>query len=93
MFTMWTILFLCLAIIFLGVIWVLNRKDVKLTWYEWLIGSLGILILGFAVQNFFGSFSEAEPKAAWTFAWVFGIPALVLIALAWQLAARRVKRA
>ncbi|RAL69871.1 Tetrachloroethene reductive dehalogenase TceA membrane-bound subunit [Dehalococcoides mccartyi] len=58
-----------------------------------LIGAIGALMLLFTVQNYFGSLAEVEPKAASMFLLVVGLPGLVLLALAWQLAARRVKKA
>ncbi|RAL68919.1 Tetrachloroethene reductive dehalogenase TceA membrane-bound subunit [Dehalococcoides mccartyi] len=45
------------------------------------------------VQNFIGSFLEYEPRAAYMFLLVTGLPSLVLLGVAWQLAARRVKKA
>ena len=70
------------------IIWLINRK-VKVTWYEWLIGAIGFALLVFTIQNFFGSFTELEQTAAWMFLLVTGLPALVLIVVAWQLAWRR----
>ncbi len=70
------------------ILWMRNR-DIKATWYEWLIGIAGFLMLLFAVQNFFASYAEAEPNAAIMFLPVLGLPALILLGVAWQLVARR----
>lgn len=77
----------------LGVIWWSKKNSFSLTWYEWLIGAIGVLMLLFTVQNYFGSLAEIEPKAASLFLLVTGLPSLVLLAIAWQLAVRRTKRA
>ena len=70
------------------VLWMRNR-DIKATWYEWLIGIVGFLMLLFAFQNFFASYAEAESSAAIMFLPVLGLPALILLGVAWQLVARR----
>ncbi|RAL68875.1 Tetrachloroethene reductive dehalogenase TceA membrane-bound subunit [Dehalococcoides mccartyi] len=50
-------------------------------------------MLLFTVQNYLGSYVEIEPKAATMFLLVTGLPSLILLALTWQLAARRIKKA
>ena len=70
------------------VMWMRSR-DIKATWYEWLIGIIGFLMLLFTFQNFFASYAEAESSAAVMFLPVLGLPALILLAVAWQLVARR----
>lgn len=69
----------------------LKNKGISLAWYEWLIGIAGLGLLLYTIQNFAGSFAEFEPTAAWFFLLILGIPAIILIAVAWQLAARRQK--
>ena len=73
----------------LGMVLWMRSKDIKAAWYEWLIGILGLLMLLFVVQNFFASYVEGEPSAAVMFLPVLGLPALILLAVAWQLVARR----
>ncbi|AII58491.1 dehalogenase [Dehalococcoides mccartyi] len=89
---MWLIIGLILGAAFLGLMMGLRTKKISLTWYEWLIGAIGVLMLLFTVQNYFGSLAEVEPKAAYLFLLVTGLPSLVLLAVAWQLAARRAKQ-
>ena len=60
----------------------LRRRKIKVTWYEWLLGALGLLLVLFTIQNFTASFAEHEPQAGWTFLWLFGVPAVLLIAIA-----------
>jgi len=67
----------------------LRSKNITLKWYEWLIGILGLLALAFTVQNFFASFTELEPDAAWMFLLLTGLPAVILLVVAWRLVARR----
>ena len=70
------------------VIW-MRSKDIAVKWYEGLIGALGLLLLLFTIQNFFGSLAELESTAANMFLLVSGLPAIILLAVAWQLVARR----
>lgn len=70
------------------VLWLRNR-NISFTWYEWLIGILGFLMLVFTFQSFFSSFAENEPGAGWLILLIMGLPSLILLGVAWQLAARR----
>ncbi|WP_332445329.1 dehalogenase [Dehalococcoides mccartyi] len=90
---MWFIIGLIVGALILGVVWMLKRNNASLSWYEWVIGLAGLALLLFTIQNFIGSFAELESKAASMFLLVTGLPSLILLALAWQLAARRTKRA
>ena len=67
----------------------LRGADMKVSWYEWLIGIVGLLLMFFAIQNFFGSGAEGETEAANMFLLAVGLPALVLILLSAGLAWRR----
>jgi len=69
-------------------LWLHSRK-IKVTWYEWLIGAIGMLLLLFMIQNIVGSIAEMETIAAWQFLWLIGLPAIILLALAWWLPWRR----
>ena len=79
------------AILFTLAFW-LHSKRISVRWYEWLIGATGLLLLLFTIQNFSASFAEYEPQAAWTFLWVFGLPAFFLLTLACFLPWRRHRR-
>jgi len=70
------------------VLW-LKGRDIRVAWYEWLIGIVGLLLLLFTIQNLVGSLAELEPTAAYMFLLVTGLPALILLVVAWQLVARR----
>jgi len=70
------------------VLW-LRGRNIKVTWYEWLIGAIGLVLLLFTIQNFATAFAELESAAAWMFLLVLGLPALILLVVAWLLVARR----
>ena len=76
-------------LIWLGI--ALNNARKQGTWYEWLIGLIGVALLLFTIQNYFGSQAELEPKAANMFLLVTGLPSIILLLVAWQLWARRRK--
>ncbi|MBA7690140.1 hypothetical protein ES703_98664 [subsurface metagenome] len=86
---MWFIIALILGIALTALVLWLHSRDIKVSWYEWLIGVIGLLLLLFTIQNFVGSFIEVESTAAWMFWLVTGLPALILLVIAWQLVARR----
>ena len=86
---MWLIIGLIIGAALLGLeLWVRN-KNLAVTWYDRLIGAIGLLLLMFTIQNFFGSQAELESTAASMFLLVTGLPALILLAVSWQLIARR----
>ena len=90
---MWFIIALILGAGLLGLVLWLRSRNIKVTWYEWLIGAIGLLLLLFTIQNFAGSFIELESTAAYMFLLVTGLPSLILLAIAWQLVARRQRAA
>lgn len=78
-----------------GLLWLISTmktQNITLKWYEWLIGIIALALLFFTIQNFTGSFTELESKAAYMFLLVTGLPSLILFAIVWQLAARRAKK-
>ena len=90
---MWLIIGLVLGAALLALVLWLRGKNISMKWYEWLIGAIGFLLLLFTIANFAGSFAEREPTAAWIFALILGLPSLILLAVAWQLVARRQRSA
>lgn len=86
---MWLLIGLVLGAALIALIlWLLSKKIV-VKWYEWLIGILGLLLLLLMIQNIAGSIREMETVAAWQFLWLIGVPALILLALAYWLPWRR----
>ncbi len=89
MWIMWVIVGL---IVGAGLLWLVLRvrnQGTEIKWYDWLIGIIGLLLLLFTIQNFAGSMAEVESTAANMFLLVTGLPALILLAVVWQLIARR----
>ncbi|BAQ34944.1 hypothetical protein [Dehalococcoides sp. UCH007] len=70
----------------------LRKRNTGATWYEWLMGITGIVLLLMAIQHFFGAMSELFPFAAWMGLVIIGVPAIVLLAITWQLISRRSKQ-
>ena len=86
---MWFFIALILGAAILGLVFWLRNRNMKVAWYDWLIGAVGLLLLLAAVQHYAGSLAELYPTAGWMGALVFGIPGLILLAVSWQLVARR----
>ena len=86
---MWFVVALIVGVALGALVLWLRSRDIKMTWYEWLIGIIGLLMLLFAIQNYFGTQAEFEPTAASLFLLILGLPALILLIVAWQLVARR----
>ena len=79
-----------------GLLWLvpwLRNRNIVVKWYEWLMGAVGALLLLAAVQHYIGSLSERYPTAGWMGMLSFGLPALILLAVAWQLVLRRQRAA
>ena len=70
-----------------------NNKNIAVKWYEWLIIVVGAALLIFTIQNFNASFAGYESNAAWLYALVMGVPALILLVVAWVLIQRRQRAA
>ena len=65
----------------LALVLYLNSRKVDVRWYEWLIGVLGFGLLLFTLQNVWAAASEYWESAPLVFLWLFGTPALILIAI------------
>ena len=76
-----------------AIFWLATSGKVKLTWYEWVLGVLGLILILFAFQNYGASQVELEPKAGGLLLWIFGLPGLILAAVAGVLAFLRAKKA
>ncbi len=66
-----------------------RRREITIKWYEWLIGTIGLLLLLVAFQNLLGTLGELYSTPAWMLLLIFGLPALALLVIAWQLVWRR----
>jgi hypothetical protein len=75
------------------VLW-LRSRSIRVAWYEWLIGAVGLLMVLFGAQNFIGSQHEIDAgSAASMYLLVAALPGLILMVVAWLLASRRQKTA
>ncbi len=90
---MWLIIGLIAGAAVLGLVLWMRGKDVSVKWYEWLVGAIGLMLLLFTIQNYAGSLAELESTAANMFLLVSGLPAVILLAVSWQLVARRQRAA
>ena len=86
---MWFIIAFVVGIALTALVLWLRGRDIKVTWYEWLIGLVGLALLLYTVQNFATAFAELESQAAWMFLLVLGLPAVILMAIAGSLIRRR----
>ena len=86
---MWFIVALILGAAVAALVLWLNSRGIKVSWYEWLIGIVGLLLLLFTIQNYFASLNEFESGAATIFLLVTGLPSVILLAIASGLAWRR----
>ena len=88
---MWFLIALILGALVGGLLLWMRSRSMSLTWYEWVIGVIGLLMVLFGVQNYFGSVAEVELSAAPMYLLVVALPGLVLLAIAGLLANRRSK--
>jgi hypothetical protein len=70
-----------------------RTRNVKVTWYEWLLAVIALVFALLAIQNYTASVAELEPGAAWVLLALFGVPALIFAAIAGFLVWRRQKGA
>ncbi len=76
------------AVITALVLW-LRGRDIVVKWYDWLIGVIGLVLLVFGIWHYFGSLAENFAFAGMMGLLIFGVIGLVLMAVSWQLIARR----
>jgi uncharacterized membrane protein len=74
---MYFLFFLFGAAVVALIVWLL-KQNIKLRWYEWLMGALAIILAVAAIQHYSGSMQENIPQAANLGVMMFGIPAVVL---------------
>lgn len=86
-------LWLIIGLVLGAAIFWLITSDVKLTWYEWVLGVLGVTLILFAIQNYDASQIENEARAAGYMLVLFGLPGLILAAVAGVLSFMRAKKA
>jgi hypothetical protein len=70
-----------------------RKQNLRVTWYEWALAVLAVVFALLAIQNYFASVAELEAQAGAIMLALFGVPALILAAIAWFLVWRRQKSA
>jgi hypothetical protein len=88
---MWLVIALIIGFAAAALIFGMRSKGINLSWYEWLIGLVGLALVLFAAQNFIEVRDEFNPSAANKFLLFIGLPGVILMVLAWQLFVRRKK--
>ena len=89
---MWLVIGLILGIVLVALVFWLRSRKIRVAWYEWLLGVLGLLSMVFSLQNYQASVAAFEPKAPGMFLLVFGLPGLILVLLAVALTLWRLYR-
>ena len=79
---MWFIIGIIMGALAVGLLVLFRAKNIRLKWWEWILGIVGLLLLLFTIQNFIGTLNEEETKAAWMMLVLPGIPAIILMASA-----------
>jgi hypothetical protein len=64
-----------------GAIYVKNRSDITLAWYDWVMLALAVIFFMLAISNYSDSMKELESRAANFLLLSFGIPGLLLVAI------------
>ena len=82
---MWLFLGLLIGIALVMLVLWLRRRKLSVSWYEWLLALAGLALLLFAFQNYRTSIAEYETVAAGMLLLIFGVPGIVLLAIAFVL--------
>ncbi len=64
-----------------GAIFLRRNPNVKLAWFDWVFIVVAVLFFAVAIENYSGSMSELEPRAAGFLLISFGLPGLILTAI------------
>jgi uncharacterized membrane protein len=71
------------AVIAIGLYFAATK--LSLTWYEWILAGLGLILILFSIQNYVAYGVELESRAQGMFLLVFGLPGLVLAVIGFVL--------
>lgn len=83
----WTGMIIGIALLAL-ILWLKNSKGITVRWYEWILVLLAIGAGSATIQHYFSSISAGENIAANAGALIFGLVAIILFAVTWQLVIR-----
>jgi hypothetical protein len=59
-----------------------NNRYIKVGWLDWALIAVAMVFFALAIANYTGSMEELEPRAAGFLLASFGIPGLILVAIA-----------
>ncbi|MFW5709417.1 MAG: hypothetical protein ACOCX5_04265 [Chloroflexota bacterium] len=65
-----------------GALYMYRHPDVKVAWFDWAMLALAVVFFSLAIINYNGSMDELEPRAASFLLVSFGLPGLILAAIA-----------
>ena len=80
------------AIVSGAIVWLVTwtrKNDIKIAWYAWLLGTIGVFLLAFAFQNVWAAIAEYEYRAPRFYLLIVGLPGLLLLLISIQLVRRR----
>ncbi|MBK9126153.1 MAG: hypothetical protein IPM16_23900 [Chloroflexi bacterium] len=63
-------------------IYLAHRPGIKIALLDWILLALALVFFWFALVNYSGSMAELEPRAAGVLLLAFGLPGLILAAIA-----------
>ncbi len=86
---LWLILGLILGAGAMGLAWFARARQISIRWFEWVLAAAAVVLALLAIQNYLGSFGDMEPAAALVLLAMFGVPAIILAAVAVFLVWRR----
>ncbi len=79
---LWFVIGLLLGVLLLLLVGCVRQKRIRIAWYQWVLGVIGVAILLLMLQNILGFRQELE-SAAQTFTIVsMGIPGVLVLAVA-----------
>ncbi len=64
-----------------GALYLRNQPKIKLAWFDWVLLLLALVFFLLAIENYTGSMSELEPRAATMLLVSFGLPGLIFAAI------------
>lgn len=80
---LWLILGLVIGCVLYFLISGVRKGNLKITWYQWVLGAISVSMLLFTVQNYLGFQQELESNAGNFILMTVGLPAIILAALIW----------
>lgn len=86
---LWFVFALVIGAGVVGLITWSRNRSIEITWYQWLMGAISILLLVGGIQHYTGSLAEGFPAAGMLGLLVFGVPGLLLLVATWMIIGRK----